>query len=112
MNVNIGELNKRILFVSETQDQYDDDGFPIKGSKTETKAWAKVWNSSGTELVKANSDFSKIKTHFIVRYRKDFMPTESMTIKFGSKEYNITYVNEYNFSHEFVEVVGEVISNV
>jgi SPP1 family predicted phage head-tail adaptor len=110
--MNTGELNKRITFIIENEDSQDEEGFPVKGEKQEKKIWAKVFDTTGTKLLKSNSDFSKKVTHFIIRYQKNFKPDESMKIKFNNKDYNIIYVNEEDYSHRFIEVIGEVITNV
>lgn len=73
---------------------------------------------SGTEIFKAGADYSKVVTRFVIRYRKDKIITTDMKIRFGKKivngvekdvYYNITYVNNYNFSNEFVEIIGQVV---
>lgn len=108
MDVNIGELNKRISILANTTIQ-DTDGFETEQEVIVCTIWAKVSNISGTEVFKAGADYSTVKTRFLVRYRKDIEFNTDMKIKFNSKTYNIIYANEYNFSHEFVELVAEVV---
>ncbi len=108
MDVKISELNKRISIVSISTVQ-DDYGFEIEQEVEVCKAWAKVSNMSGTETFKAGADYNKKVTRFLVRYRKDIEFTADMKIKFKNKLYNITYVNNYNYSNEFVELITEVI---
>ncbi|MCD3217880.1 phage head closure protein [Clostridium botulinum C] len=107
MNITIGELNKRIE-IGINESVQDDEGFETTTFKG-FKAWAKVQNMSGTETFKNKSDYSKKTTRFIIRYRKDKQITTKHTILFNNKYYNIVYVNDYNESNEFIELVGELI---
>jgi len=108
MNIRVGELNKRIsiLQVQQIQDEY---GFTTEQETEVCKCWAKVSNMSGTEIFKAGTDYSKVKTRFLIRYRKDIEFNADMKIRFKDKLYNIVYINNYNYSNEFVELIGEVI---
>ncbi|KEH88961.1 hypothetical protein Z967_11895 [Clostridium novyi A str. 4540] len=107
MNINIGELNKKIQ-IGRDESVQDDEGFETKNF-TGFECWAKVQNMSGTEIFKSKSDYSKKTTRFIIRYRKDKQITTKHTILFNNKYYNIVYVNDYNESNEFVELVGELV---
>ena len=62
---------------------------------------------SGTEVFRSNSDFSKVTTRFVIRYLTDI--TTDDYIKFEGRKYNIVYINNYNFSNDFIEIVGELI---
>lgn len=108
MKVKISELNKRISIVSISIIQ-DDYGFEAEQETEVCKCWAKVNNMSGTETFKAGADYNKKVTRFLVRHRRDIEFTTDMKIRFKNKLYNITYVNNYNYSNEFVELVAEVI---
>ena len=61
----------------------------------------------GTEVFRSNSDFSKVTTRFVIRYLTDI--TTDDYIKFEGRKYNIVYINNYNFSNDFIEIVGELI---
>lgn len=101
-------LNKRITILSNEQVQ-DDFGFNTEEEKEIFKCLAKVNNISGTEIFKAGADYSKVKTRFLIRYRKDIEFTTDMKIKFNNKTYNIIYLNNYNYGNRFLELIGEVI---
>lgn len=103
MNINIGELNKRIKIISVTSTK-DDDGFPK--DKIETvfhECWAKITQTSGTELIKANAEMTDVKTRFLIRYTPKLI-NEDMQILFQGRYYDIVYVNNYEFSNEFIEI--------
>ena len=102
MNINPGELNKRIKFVTTTNGT-DENGFPIPEETIHHECWAKVSNTSGSEIIKANAEFSEVKTRFLIRYTKKAIDRVWMII-FGGNSYDITYTNDYEFSHEYIEI--------
>jgi SPP1 family predicted phage head-tail adaptor len=110
MNINIGELNKRISVVTISTIQ-NENGFEEEQETEYCKTWAKVSNISGTEVFKNGADYSKTVTRFIVRYRKDKPFYTTLKIRFNNNLYNIVYVNNYNMSNEFIELVAEVVTN-
>lgn len=107
MYVNAGNLNKKIEII-RLEETKDKDGFPIKKETVILKTWAQVTNISGTELIKSNSDFSEIKTRFLIRAPKKNI-NKDMFIKFNQNSYNITYVNNYNFKGEYTEIIAELV---
>ena len=106
MNIKIGELNKRIKIVRNKLTT-NDNGVEEEKEIVIAKIWAKVQNMSGTEIFKANTDYSKVTTRFLIRYRKDI--TTDDYIKFNNNKFNIVYINNYNYGNEFLEIVGELI---
>lgn len=106
MKMKIAELNKRIQIIRNTLTE-NDNGVDEETEVILNEVWAKVQNMSGTEVFRANSDFSKITTRFIIRYLTDI--TTDDYIKFEGRKYNIVYINNYNFSNDFIEIVGELI---
>lgn len=106
MKMKIAELNKRIQIIRNTLTE-NDNGVDEETEVILNEVWAKVKNMSGTEVFRANSDFSKITTRFIIRYLTDI--TTDDYIKFEGRKYNIVYINNYNFSNDFIEIVGELI---
>lgn len=106
MKMKIAELNKRIQIIRNTLTE-NDNGVDEETEVILKEVWAKVQNMSGTEIFKANSDFSKVTTRFVIRYLTDI--TTDDYIKFEGRKYNIVYINNYNFSNDFIEIVGELI---
>ena len=112
MNVNPGELTKRIDILTLVSGR-DADGFPIQTELIKHSCWAKKSQTSGTELLKAGTDFVDSKTRFLIRYTATVM-TEGMFVKYKGKQYDIEYVHEYEDSHEYIEIfcsLKEVVSN-
>lgn len=106
MDVKISELNNRISIV-KNDIAVNENGIEEKIEVLVATIWAKAQNMSGTEVFKANTDYSKTTTRFIIRYRKDI--TTEDYILFNNNKFNIVYINNYNYSNEFLEIVGEVI---
>ena len=106
MKIKVSELNKRIQIIRIALIE-NDNGVDEETEVILKEVRAKVQNMSGTEIFKANADFSKVTTRFITRYLRDI--TTDDYIKFEGRKYNIVYINNYNFSNDFIEIVGELI---
>ena len=106
MNVKISELNKRISIV-RNEIVVNENGIEEEKEIILTTIWAKAQNMSGTEVFKANTDYAKTTTRFIIRYRNDITTDDYIT--FNNNKFNIVYINNYNYSNEFLEIIGELI---
>lgn len=109
MNVNPGELRHRISFVTETNG-YDDNGFPIQEEVVKYSCYARVTNTSGTEQIKSGVELAEVKTRFLIRYTDKIQ--EDYQIKFNDNYYDIKYINDYQFKHEYKEVWAELQKQV
>lgn len=107
MQFNPGKLNKKIDVVQFTLIK-DPDGFETKVETTVLSTWAQVTNTSGTELLRQNSDFSEISTRFLIRTPKVDI-TKDMIMKFGGKSYEITYINDYSYDKKYTEIMTKLI---
>lgn len=103
MNVNPGELNKKINIILPSAAE-DADGYST-GSPTTvlSNRAAKFSRTSGTELTKANADFSDVKVRFLIRYTSTAI-TRKMLVVYRGAEYEIDYVNDYEDKHEYIEI--------
>ena len=126
MLVNPGNFNKRIKFI-KYKIQKDADGFEEKTEDVVLVTWAQVTNISGTEILRSNSDFSKVKTRFLMR--TPTVATKSsaqigtpyeqsecggldkdMFIKFDGNVYDIVYINDYGYDKKYTEIIAELVS--
>ena len=107
MQINAGVFNKKIQVIRYKIIK-DSDGFETKTEITVLNTWAQVTNISGTEILRSNSDFSEIKTRFLIRTPKAEI-TKDMVIKFKGNSYNITYVNDYNYDKKYTEIITELV---
>lgn len=103
MYVNPGELNKRISIVLFEAKGFNSNGFPIKTEQIIRVCSAKVSNTSGSEIQKANSEFSEAKKRFLVRYTDTEINTD-MFVRYNGKDHDIVYVNPYGDSKEYLEI--------
>lgn len=92
MEVDPGKLDKRIEILNEDETSF-------------YKCWAAVNQLSGNETVKNNIQFEQATTRFLIRYTKKNIYND-MTIKFAGFIYDIQYTNDYNFSHEYIEIIA------
>lgn len=107
MNVNPGELNKKIQIIAFFDEGTNKNGFTIKGTeKIIRTCFAKVSNTSGSEIVKANSEFADAKKRFLVRYSRKEINT-GMIVRYKGEDFDIKYVNPYNDGKEYIEIWAE-----
>lgn len=107
MQINPGSFDKKIEII-KYEVQKDSDGFENKKEITVLNTWAQVTNISGTEILQSNSDFSEVKTRFLMRTRKIEI-NKDMYIKFRSNIYNIVYINDYSYDKKFTEIMAELV---
>lgn len=107
MQINAGVFNKKIQVIRHEITK-DSDGFETKTEITVLNTWAQISNISGTEILRSNSDFSEVKTRFLIRTPKAEI-TKDMVIKFKGNSYNITYVNDYNYNKKYTEIITELV---
>lgn len=104
MNVNPGELNKKIQIV-KFEVEKDEDGFekekkPVIIRKTR----AKVTRTSIKEAVNAGREANEIKCRFLVRYTPQEI-TRDMFVLYQDTYYQIEYANNYGDSNEYIEIM-------
>lgn len=102
MNVNPGELNKKIV-ISKLTKTTNENGFATTAKAKVLESWASFSRTSGTELIKANADFSIIKARFLIRYTKKDIDRK-MVVTYAGTDYQIEYVNNYQDSNEYMEI--------
>ena len=105
--MNPGRLNQRIL-IYKAGEGYDDYGDPLDTKENVHECWASVRNRSGKEQFQASTPFAKVVTSFLIRYTSKLIDT-TMKIEFKGEEYNIIYVDNFNFSNEWIEITAEKV---
>ena len=104
MNVNPGELNKRIKIQRYARVK-DADGYYAEDWVTVCEPWAKFSRESGAELREAKADFAEIHVRFLIRYREGI--DRKMTVLYRGSRYEIEYLNDYGDSHEYIEILAK-----
>ena len=103
MYVDPGELNKQIQIVRKSDGEYDDEGHLVPSETVVRTCWAKVSNTSGTELRKSGTEFADAKKRFLVRYTSTEITT-AMVVRYKGLDHNILYVNPYGDNKEYLEL--------
>lgn len=103
MYIDPGELNKKIQIVQTSEGEYDDEGHLVAKETVIRTCWAKVTNTSGTELRKSGTEFADAKKRFLVRYTSTEITT-AMVVRYKGLDHNILYVNTYGDNKEYLEI--------
>lgn len=111
MYINPGELNKKIQIIQMKNNGFNKNGFPQPSETVIRSCRAKVTNTSGSELLKANSEFSEAKKRFLIRYTSTEINTD-MIIRYKGKDYDIKYVNTYGDGKGYIEIWTEISERV
>lgn len=107
MVINPGNFDKKIAVI-KFESRKDSDGFEKKSEVVVLLTWAQVTNISGTEILRSNSDFSEVKTRFLIRTPKIKLD-KNMAIKFDENTYEIVYINEYSYDRLYTEIMTELV---
>lgn len=108
MRVNAGELNKRIGIYAVHAEQ-DTDGYVTEKKSLVRSCWAKVSQSSITELRKANADMAEVQLRFLIRWSKTPIDRK-MRVCYDGRDYEIKYINPYGDSKEYVEILCNLLT--
>lgn len=104
MNINAGELNKRIHIIQIVDTEQDADGYPINVERIVRTCWAKFSRISGTEVFKANADYSEVKVRFLIRSGSRAIDRK-MLVRYNEEDYDILYVNDYDDAGKYTELI-------
>lgn len=104
MNINPGELNKRIKIV-KLEGMENENGFQEGQQEIIVrKTYAKVTRTSIKEIMNAGQEASETKCRFLVRYTPKEI-TREMFVVYRGTYYQIEYVNNYGDSDKYVEIM-------
>ena len=99
--MDIGDLRHRITFQSLVI-TINENGFETEGWQEYKTVWSLVSNLSGKEYFAAAAVQAEKTVKFTVRFIKNI--TESMTINFEDKQYNITSIDNIKYANKFIEI--------
>ncbi len=97
----IGELNKRISFVS-IQPVINENGFETQEETVVKTVWAKASNLYGKEFYEAAAVQKEQSVKFIIRAMGDI--DESMKIRFDGKLYDIAFIDDIKYAGKTMEI--------
>lgn len=104
MDVNPGELDKRITIVKYTG-QVNSNGFRERERSVVKSCWAKMTRASMAELVKNGAEMGETSCRFLIRTGSQTI-TRDMCVEYAGNAYEIQYVNDYNDDHEYTEIAA------
>lgn len=102
MYVNAGELSKRIEII---QREYTTGpgGYEIATETVVRRAYARLSQVSGTEIIRAGADFGRVNVRFLVRASS--IPIDrKMLVRYNGEDYEIQYINNYGDAGEYTEI--------
>lgn len=106
MQVNAGELDKRITIVRADQTT-DSDGYIGKEPVHVRTCWAGFSRTSGKELVKNNADYGAVTARFLIRYTRTPIDRK-MVVLYRGLRYRIEYVNNYGDQNQYIELLCSI----
>lgn len=102
MYVNAGELNKRIQ-IFRREPNRGPNGYGPDNEIPVLSCYAKYTQTSGRELVQANSDFGEVHVRFLIRWPRVEV-NRKMFVRYRNHDYDIVYTNGYGDSREYLEI--------
>ena len=103
MNVNPGEMNKRIRIERASREQ-DAAGYGPKTWEPVLETWAKVTRESGSELRQREADYSLENLRLLLRTPAQAIDRK-MTVVYRDRRYEIDYLNDYGDRGEYLEML-------
>ena len=103
MNVNPGDLNKRIRIQSYERTR-DADGYYTEDWETVHTVWAQFSRLSGAEAAERGADYARVQVRFLIRAREGI--DRKMAVLYRGERYEIEYLNDYGDKHEYLEILA------
>lgn len=107
MNINPGELNKRIEILKYSKPDKQGFGRELVSVR---KCWAKYTRRSSSkdkEKEVADTDISINSIRFLIRYSETEYDTK-MKVRYAGKIYDIEDINDIDDKHEYIELYCKV----
>jgi SPP1 family predicted phage head-tail adaptor len=104
MNVNPGELDKKIEIYTKSPDAFH--------AVTETPYYscaAKFSRTSGTEVIKSGASLADVSVRFLIRHPVTKTIDRTMLVKYRGAKYEIVFVNDYEDAHEYDEIFAKLV---
>ena len=102
MLVDAGELRHRIKVYRKVREE-DADGYEKETLELVRACYAKFTRTSGSEMVRSNSDMTDVKARFLVRWSS--VPiSRKMIVRHAGTDYEIEFINDYEDKHEYQEI--------
>ncbi len=106
MNVDPGELNKKIMIVDRAGSEKDKDGFHVRKEAVIKKTYPSVNRTSIKEIMQGSREMNVTKCRFLIRYTQKAV-RRGMFVVYKGRYHKIEYVNNYGDSNEYIEIMTE-----
>lgn len=104
--VDIGEMNQQIILIKKKYvGQNPNTYMAMYKNVVLGKVWAKVSALHGQEYYTAVTVKLEQQLSFIIRYRDDV--DEKTDIWFNGRGYDISFIDDVKYNHEFMEIKAE-----
>lgn len=103
--IDIGQLNKRITFLSLSGDAEDDLGQITNGFTEIGTFWGSLYPVRGQEYYELQKTESRVTHKCYVRYRESLAELDSNNyLRYGGKTYSIESVLDVDLEHKLLEI--------
>lgn len=99
---------KHTIEIGRFIDGKNEDNIPIQKWERLYNTRAKILNVRGEEFYNLGTSSKEVKS-FYIRYNHNYELTTKDRIKYNSKFYNITYVNNVDEANRYIEIRAEVV---
>lgn len=110
MMLSAGKFNKRIQLQAMGEEGFDENGYPIEAKPVYRVLWAMVKPVSATEYTKERANQTENITRFVIRYRKNLLVNDDMTIVYGGRNYAIESVINDDERDITLTIIGREVS--
>lgn len=108
MNVNIGQLNKRIS-IAKVNKEKDVDGYWAESEVLVHTTWARFSERTGKEILRNDTDYSEVVAEFLIR-RTQVKLSRKMVVLFGGNRYEIQHVGPYPGNSSFFLIAAKLLT--
>lgn len=108
MNINIGQLNKRISIVKVNKEK-DRDGYWTESDTLIHSTWARYAEGPGKETDRNDADYSEVMAEFLIR-KTSVKLSRKMIVLYDGKRYEIDYIGPYRRNSAFVLITAKLLT--
>lgn len=108
MQVNVGDLNRRVQIVRLTHST-DADGYKTAAETVIREPWTQFSRVSPTERQERGADMEDVSARFLVRWSRTGISRKDL-VRYDGQDYEIQSVNDYGDGHEYVELLCRLVS--
>lgn len=108
MNINIGQLNKRISIVKVNKEK-DADGYWTESDAVVHTTWARFSEGLGKETARNDADYSEVVAEFLIRKTLTKL-SRKMVVLFAGNRYEIQHIGPYRGNSSFLLITAKLLT--